>query len=370
MPPPTHPPRPVGPPAVPVAPPAGTAPARPQHLPVLLVPAVSALLQNAPPGAVFVDATFGAGGHAAEILRRLPPSASLLALDCDETAADRARLFADDPRFRFARRNFADLAAVLRERAVPQIHGALFDLGVSSMQLDSPERGFSFRSDAPPDMRMDRRAGPTAAQWIRAADRGEMERAFREYGEEPEARRVARALCENRAAATSAAKLAEAIKRAKRIPSRPGHHPATRVFQALRIAVNRELESLRRGLDAAFQALADGGRLVVIAFHSLEDRVVKRFAAGETLPDIGQSVARRFVLAEKPRVPDADETANNPRARSARMRTMIKIGTGESESVSGPRSGNGFENESPSGNESGNGFASGSVFGPGKGDAK
>ena len=302
------------------------------HIPVLRDAAARALLQNAPPDAVLLDATFGAGGHSAEILRRMPPRAKLLAVDCDECAEARAQQFRADPRFHFVRRNFADLAEILRDRAVAKIHGALFDLGASSMQMDSHQRGFSFRSEFSPDMRMDRRNGSTAAQWIRAAERSEMEKVFREFGEEPEARRVARALAENRAAADSARALADLVRRAKKIPSKPGMHPATRVFQALRIVVNGELESLRRALAAVHRALADGGRLVVIAFHSLEDRIVKQFAAGETLPEIGRVVARRFRLAEKLLLPDAAEISANPRARSARMRVLIKI----AESDSGP----------------------------------
>ena len=303
------------------------------HIPVLRDAAARALLQNAPPDAVLLDATFGAGGHSAEILRRMPPRAKLLAVDCDECAEARAQQFRADPRFHFVRRNFADLAEILRDRAVAKIHGALFDLGASSMQMDSRQRGFSFRAEFPPDMRMDRAGpAPTAAQWIRAAERSEMEKVFREFGEEPEARRVARVLAENRAAADSARALADLVRRAKKIPSKPGMHPATRVFQALRIVVNGELESLRRALAAVHRALADGGRLVVIAFHSLEDRIVKQFAAGETLPEIGRVVARRFRLAEKLLLPDAAEISANPRARSARMRVLIKI----AESDSGP----------------------------------
>ena len=317
-------------------PPASAPASAPPHIPVLRDAAARALLQNAPPDAVLLDATFGAGGHSAEILRRMPPRAKLLAVDCDECAEARAQQFRADPRFHFVRRNFADLAEILRDRAVAKIHGALFDLGASSMQMDSHERGFSFRAEFPPDMRMDRaaptRSAPTAAQWIRAAERSEMEKVFREFGEEPEARRVARAIAENRNAADSARALADLVRRAKKIPSKPGMHPATRVFQALRIVVNGELESLRRALAAVHRALADGGRLVVIAFHSLEDRIVKQFAAGETLPEIGRVVARRFRLAEKLLLPDAAEISANPRARSARMRVLIKI----AESDSGP----------------------------------
>ena len=327
-------------------PPAPLPPASaPAHIPVLRDAAARALLQNAPPDAVLLDATFGAGGHSAEILRRMPPRAKLLAVDCDECAEARAQQFRADPRFHFVRRNFADLAEILRDRAVAKIHGALFDLGASSMQMDSRQRGFSFRAEFPPDMRMDRSGRvPTAAQWIRAAERSEMEKVFREFGEEPEARRVARALAENRAAADSARALADLVRRAKKIPSKPGMHPATRVFQALRIVVNGELESLRRALAAVHRALADGGRLVVIAFHSLEDRIVKQFAAGETLPEIGRVVARRFRLAEKLLLPDAAEISANPRARSARMRVLIKI----AESDSGPSLSPGLGPESDS----------------------
>ena len=309
----------------PPAPPAQT----PAHIPVLRDAAVCALLESAPPEGVFLDATFGAGGHSAEILRRMPPRAKLIAVDCDAEAEARARVdaFQSDPRFHFVRRNFADIAEILRERDIPQLSGALFDLGASSMQMDSPERGFSFRCECPPDMRMDRDNPKltAAAQWIRFAERAQMEKTFREYGEEPEARRVARALAENRRAANSSRELAELIRRAKKIPSKPGMHPATRVFQALRIVVNNELACLRRALESVHRALCEGGRLVVVAFHSLEDRVVKQFANGETLPDIGRVVARRFRMAGEMRRPDGAEISANPRARSAKMRALVKL---------------------------------------------
>lgn len=298
----------------------------PPHIPVLRDAAAAALLEGAPADAVFVDATFGAGGHSARILRGLPADGRLLALDWDAEAERHAAALRGDSRFCFVRRNFAELGELLRERGLPRIHGALFDLGVSSMQMDSPERGFSFRGEGPPDMRMDRDAPGIrpAFQWLRGAERGEVEKALREFGEEPEARRIARALAADRRAADSARGLAECIRRAKRLPGKPGVHPATRAFQAFRIAVNRELDNLRRGLEAVHRALIEGGRLVVIAFHSLEDRVVKRFAAGETCPGIGRVTARRFVMTGKLVAPDAAELAANPRSRSAKMRTMIK----------------------------------------------
>ena len=298
----------------------------PPHIPVLRDAATRALLQNAPQNAVFVDATFGAGGHSAHILRQMPPNAQLLAVDCDPEAEQLAQKLRADPRFHFVRRNFAELADILQERALTQIHGALFDLGASSMQMDSTQRGFSFRSESPPDMRMDPdnpKIRP-AFQWLRAAERGEMEKALREFGEEPEARRIARALAENRRAANSARELADLIRRAKKIPPKPGIHPATRAFQAFRIAVNHELENLRRALECVHRALIEGGRLVIIAFHSLEDRIVKRFANGETLPGIGRVAARRFRMDGGILLPDPREIAENPRARSAKMRTLIK----------------------------------------------
>ena len=328
-------PRPVTPAMTPTVTPAPQPSPHPAHIPVLRDAAVCALLESAPPDGVFLDATFGAGGHSAEILRRMPARAKLIAVDCDAEAETRARAdpFQSDSRFRFVRRNFADIAEILRERETPELAGALFDLGASSMQMDSPERGFSFRCECPPDMRMDRDNPKltAAAQWIRLAERARMEKTFREYGEEPEARRVARALAENRRAANSARELAELIRRAKKIPSKPGVHPATRVFQALRIAVNNELACLRRALESVHRALCVGGRLVVVAFHSLEDRIVKQFANGETLPDIGRVVARRFRMAGEMRRPDDAELAANPRARSAKMRALIKLPEGGAE---------------------------------------
>ena len=313
---------------IPVSVKTATQAAPPPHIPVLRDEAVRAMLENAPQNSVFLDATFGAGGHSACILRQMPEKSRLIAVDCDEAAeiqADQPH-FRNDSRFCFVRRNFADIAGVLQEQNVEHIHGALFDLGASSMQMDSPERGFSFRSESPPDMRMDRDGPrPTAAQWLRSVERAEMEKTFREFGEEPEARRVARAIAENRRVANSARELADLVRRAKKIPSKPGIHPATRVFQAVRIAVNNELASLRRALEVVHRALIEGGRLVVIAFHSLEDRIVKQFANGETLPDIGRVVARRFDMIEKVRLPSAAEVAANPRARSAKMRAMVKI---------------------------------------------
>ncbi len=304
------------------------------HQPVLLTEALAGL--NLRPGGYYLDATFGRGGHAAAILAALGPEGRLLALDRDpaaERCAD-AR-FGADARFAFARSTFGRLTDRVAERGlVGWLDGVLFDLGVSSPQFDDPARGFSFGRDGPLDMRMDPDAGSSAAKWLARVDEAELERVLAEWGEERFHRRVARAIvaARQRAPITTTARLADIVAAA--VPTRePGQHPATRVFQAIRIAVNDELGELSAALPQAVQALAPGGRLAVISFHSLEDRVVKRFmrdqARGRELPlDLpvpggpeGMTL-RRIGRAIRP---GAVEIAANPRARSAVLRVAERL---------------------------------------------
>lgn len=298
------------------------------HQPVLAEEAVTALLAAVPQHTqpVVVDATFGGGGHSRRIIRQLPANGRLLALDCDETAAARAAR-CQAPGFIFARRNYSELAAVLAECGIAEVCGILFDLGVSSMQLDDGARGFSFNQDAPLDMRMDRRGGLSAAEWLQQSDEEEICRVLRQFGQEPEARRIARRLAAARQRPATTAQLAQAVREAKKRPTPPAHHPATRTFQAIRIAVNDELGQLQKGLDAARRALAAGGRLVVIAFHSLEDRMVKQLIPTAALPGIGRVSATQLQAVGRLQRPSEAEIAANPRARSARMRVFRKLGS-------------------------------------------
>jgi 16S rRNA (cytosine1402-N4)-methyltransferase len=297
------------------------------HVSVLLEGAVDALKLR--PDGVYVDATFGRGGHSRLILSRLGAGGRLLALDRDPAAVASARTWRDD-RFEVAHMPFSRLAEALRERGIDAVDGVLFDLGVSSPQLDEAARGFSFRHDAVLDMRMDTSAGMTAADWLNQAPEEEIARVVRDYGEERFARQVARAVVAERARAplTSTRQLAVLVAGAVRTRER-GQDPATRTFQAVRIFINGELEEIEAALPRAVDCLRPGGRLVVISFHSLEDRMVKRFmrgeAEGEKLPpEIPVTADRlrpgRLTLIGRAVRPDADECARNPRARSAVMR--------------------------------------------------
>ncbi|MGI9298678.1 MAG: 16S rRNA (cytosine(1402)-N(4))-methyltransferase RsmH [Gammaproteobacteria bacterium] len=292
------------------------------HTAVLAAPAAEALLS--PGGGCYIDATFGGGGHSRMLLQKMPAAARLLALDCDEYAAARAADVADS-RFCFLRRNFAELAAAAAEAGIAagEVRGVLFDLGVSSMQLESAGRGMSFSRRGPLDMRLDRRAPTTLKSLLESCDERELVRILRNYGEEPEARRVGRAIYARRRDIADTAELAQIIADGKRARP-PGRHPATLVFQALRIAVNRELDALRRGLEAACALLSRGGRLAVIAFHSLEDRVVKRTLSAPAFPGVGRVGGLGMRPLGKATTPSAAETKNNPRARSARMRVFVK----------------------------------------------
>jgi 16S rRNA (cytosine1402-N4)-methyltransferase len=280
------------------------------HRPVLLHQALELLAIR--PDGIYVDATFGAGGHSRAILERLT-SGRLIAFDRDPAAGERARAITD-PRFSFVDTDFRYLADRLDALGVERVDGVLFDLGVSSMHLDDPNRGFSFKSDALLDMRMDPRSGPSAYEVLATASESELARIFYEYGEERAARRLARAVVERRRAGRlprTTGEFARLVAGVVRTSGRTRIHPATRAFQALRIAVNDELGALRDGLSAAIDRLRGAGRVAVISFHSLEDRIVKQAFRDDPRLD---------VLTRKPIVPEESETADNPRARSAKLR--------------------------------------------------
>jgi 16S rRNA (cytosine1402-N4)-methyltransferase len=284
------------------------------HEPVLLGEAMELLAVG--PGGVWVDGTVGLAGHAAEILRRSAPEGRLLAVDRDsETLAEaRAALAPFGDRARLMHADFRRLPDLM---APGTANGILLDLGISSRQLDAPERGFSFRAEGPLDMRLDRSAGPTAAEAVNRMREADLADLIYRFGEEPKSRRVARAIVEarRRGPIVTTTALAEVVRRAAR--GRPGLDPATRTFQALRIHVNRELERLGEALAELAGLLAPGGRLVVIAFHSLEDREVK-----QTFRALAQHGFR--VLTKKPVRPAPAELARNPRSRSAKLRAIVR----------------------------------------------
>jgi 16S rRNA (cytosine1402-N4)-methyltransferase len=299
-----------------------------QHRTVLLDEAVTALVHT--PAGTYLDGTYGRGGHSRLILERLAPGGRLIAIDrdpeaiADATAGPRR---IDDARFSVHHTRYADLASLLDELGVPQVDGILLDIGVSSPQIDDPERGFSFRFDGPLDMRMDPTRGESAADFLASAPLERITEVLRDYGEERFAFAIAKALVARRedgAPVQRTADLAQLVARAVKTRER-GQDPATRTFQALRILVNAELEELEQGLEAALARLAPGGRLAVIAFHSLEDRIVKTFMARHSR----EVVDRRVPFAEpKPMLfsavsrikPSEAEVDGNPRARSAILR--------------------------------------------------
>jgi 16S rRNA (cytosine1402-N4)-methyltransferase len=306
------------------------------HRPVLFEEVMAYLAPRA--GGRYIDSTVDGGGHAAGILERSRPDGRLLGLDADPDALVRARehLSAYGARVRLVHANFRALAAVARAEGFEQVAGILFDLGVSSDTLERSGRGFSFRRDEPLDMRYDPTTGVTAAELLARSSERELRQLLRAYGEEPHAARIARAIVEARARAPlrTTGQLVAVIERALG-GARGRIHAATRTFQALRIAVNDELESLRLALAQAVELLARGGRLVVIAFHSLEDRVVKQFLRAESggvcrcppgLPVCGCGRTPRLaLLTRKPVVPTAAEVAANPRARSAKLRAAERV---------------------------------------------
>ncbi len=303
------------------------------HQTVLLREAVEALVTN--PAGFYVDGTFGRGGHSRHLLEQLDAGGRVLGVDKDLAAQAAAlELVATEPRFEFFHGSFAELPEQLRRMGIDAVDGILLDLGVSSPQLDDGERGFSFLQDGPLDMRMDTTRGETAAQWLSHAGVDEIALVLKEYGEERFSRRIAAAIVAARTeqAITSTARLAQVVSEAN--PKWEKHkHPATRAFQAIRIKVNSELEDLQELLAAALDMLRVGGRLVVISFHSLEDRLVKRYmrdmSRGEQFP-IGVPVRdsalnRRMRLVGKAVRASDEEVAANVRSRSAIMRVAEKI---------------------------------------------
>ena len=303
-----------------------------QHTAVLLEEAVAAL--QIKPHGIYVDGTFGRGGHSRRILALLGPQGRLIALDKDAAASETAKSIVDQ-RFSFHHASFAELKTVLAGAGITSADGVLLDLGVSSPQLDDPERGFSFRADGPLDMRMDVSRGESAREWLARADEEEIRGVIANYGEERFAKQIARKIVASRSerAITTTRELAQIVASAVRTRE-PNQDPATRTFQAIRIFINQELEELSLVLPQAVDVLAPQGRLAVISFHSLEDRIVKRFmrneATADRLPrdmpirarDIGGA---RLQLAGKPVRASSAEVAANPRARSAIMRVAEKL---------------------------------------------
>ncbi len=304
------------------------------HAPVLLVEAVAALDVKA--NGVYVDATFGRGGHAQAILRHLAAGGRLLCLDRDPAAIQEARArFGADPRVAIFLAPFSSLGACADQLQVGlRLDGVLFDLGVSSPQLDDAARGFSFMQDGPLDMRMSPGSGPSAADIVNQATERELVRIFRDYGEERFAGRIARAIVADRQAQPFQRTLQLAQMIARVSPTHDRHkHPATRVFQALRIRVNDELGELEAALDVALARLQPRGRLVVISFHSLEDRLVKQFMRRHSLadpmyaglPHIPPHARPKLRLVGKQVSPEDSESQRNPRARSARLRIAERL---------------------------------------------
>ncbi len=302
------------------------------HVTVLLDEAVDALAVR--PDGIYVDGTFGRGGHSSAILKRLGPAGRLIAFDRDPVAIAAGQAIGD-ARLTLVHEPFSALSSALDELGIAQVDGVLLDLGVSSPQLDDAARGMSFRFDAPLDMRMDTTRGETAAEWLARASVQEITEVVRGYGEERFAYQIAKALVAARAGqpVTTTRQLAALVEKVVRTRE-PGQHPATRTFQALRIHVNRELEELSLILPQCVGRLATGGRIAVIAFHSLEDRIVKQFlrdASHSVEPPRGVPVRAADLpqplmrLIGKPVRPSAAEVAANPRARSAIMRIAERI---------------------------------------------
>lgn len=295
-----------------------------EHISVLLAESVSALSVRA--DGSYLDGTFGRGGHSREILSRLSPSGKLIAVDKDPAAEASALSLANDPRFQFEPGSFADISRIVTDNS---LDGILLDLGVSSPQLDDAQRGFGFSGDGPLDMRMDTRTGMTAAQWLASAPEQDIADVIKTYGEERFGKRMAAAIVKARAETpiTGTRQLANIIAEAN--PKwEPHKHPATRAFQAIRIFINRELEDLELALECMVDKLVVGGRLVVISFHSLEDRIVKRFMRDQArgiqlprhVPVVDSDAGKTLNLVGKAMKPSNEEIARNPRSRSAVMR--------------------------------------------------
>ncbi len=303
------------------------------HATVLLSEAVEAL--QVKPNGIYVDGTFGRGGHSRLILQQLGAQGRLIALDKDLAAIAAGRAI-EDARFTLVHRGFEQLAQVLQELGVGKVDGVLLDLGVSSPQLDDEQRGFSFRFDAPLDMRMDTSSGQTAAEWLATVEEKELAEVIRDYGEERFARQVARTIVAARQerAIETTKQLCDIVAQCVRTRE-PGKNPATRTFQAIRIYINRELEELENILPQCVEQLKEGGRMSIISFHSLEDRIVKRFmrdmAQGDKVPkfvpiravDVPQG---KIKLVGKPVFASEAELAVNPRARSAVLRVAERLG--------------------------------------------
>lgn len=304
------------------------------HRPVLLTEAVEALAIK--PGGIYLDGTFGRGGHAQAILDRLDENGRLLAMDQDPRAIEVAhQKFAHDSRFEIVQKNFEGMEEVVAERNLQQkIDGVLLDIGVSSPQLDDASRGFSFLRPGPLDMRMNPHAGQSAAEWLAVVDEYDLVTVLMRFGEEKFARRIAHAIVETRqhTAITDTVQLAKIIEAAIPVKDK-NKHPATRSFQAIRIYVNRELEVLENALQAALNVLSVGGRLAVISFHSLEDRIVKRFfrdkARGPQLPKdipiMAKDIEQPFKLVGKAVKPGKQELQENPRSRSSVLRVLERV---------------------------------------------
>ncbi len=309
-----------------------------QHQPVLMNQTLNSLKLR--PGGVYLDGTLGGGGHTEAILQATEPDGKVIGLDQDDEALAAAsqRLKPFGERFCPIRANFAEMEQVLAAEGIAGLDGVLLDIGVSSHQLDEPDRGFSYMQDGPLDMRMDRRGGQTAADLVAELSESELANLIYRYGEEKFSRRIARRILEQRAQTPieSTKQLAELISAA--IPAaqrrKEKQHPAKRTFQALRIAVNDELGVLERGLVAAFASLKSGGRLSVITFHSLEDRIVKNYFAGlakgcECPPEFPVCVCGKqpqaLLITRRPQTATEDELQSNPRARSAKLRTVEKL---------------------------------------------
>lgn len=306
-----------------------------KHISVLLKESVEGLAIK--PDGYYVDCTFGRGGHSREILKKLGPNGRLIAFDLDPQAIEWSAQVIDDSRFEMVHSNFSELAEKITEKGLAgKIDGILMDLGVSSPQLDEAERGFSFMREGPLDMRMNNAAGQSAAEWLANTDETEIARVLKEYGEERFARKIARAIVHDRVetpfrTTRQLASLLERIIRKKE----PGKHPATRTFQAIRIAVNGELDAIKKALVGALDVLADQGRLSVISFHSLEDRIVKQFFNQQSKPPViprglpvtDSQLNKNIALARVSKAikPTESEIAQNPRARSSVLRIAQRI---------------------------------------------
>ena len=307
-----------------------------EHISVLMNETIDALAIK--PDGIYIDGTFGRGGHSGEILKKLGEKGRLQAIDRDPQAIKAAEKYADDDRFSIAYNTFSEIKQVAEEAGlIGQVDGILLDIGVSSPQLDDAERGFSFMKDGPLDMRMNPNAGRSAAQWLAEAELEDITWVIKTYGEEKFGRRIAHKIIETRehTPITSTAQLAQLIDEA--VPVKDKHkHPATRAFQAIRIYINSELEEIETALHASLEVLKPGGRLVVISFHSLEDRIVKQFikkqSKGEALPrglpltdaQLQQKLTLKAV--GKAIKPGAEELARNSRARSSVLRIAQRLG--------------------------------------------